>query len=453
MKIPSFLVCGLILSLPCGRVHGAVTLVAEQSAEISPTVRSLIARGVPVTSDKAGERMAVNAFDGFIHTSWTTTTAAGEKAWLEYHFDHGVRWVLAEYSVVNGGRTSAQDPREWELHASNDGVEWHILDTRKDPKFFGRRNAVNCKVELSEAYSRYRVVFTATDAETTWEISEIGFKVKALAPPPESPAIENERGCTMLSWMPVDKATGYSVWRAGALKGPYRLLVAGVTETYFKDLGPYEDADISYYAVSTDVGAVQGAISTPAGVTTQVAAPAQVKAVLGKGAVTLEWSPAPRAVAYVVRRALAAEGPYTDIASQITAPAYTDEGLSVGTAYYYVVSGVANGKEGAASAPVGALFPPLAPTGLASVPGKETVALSWNPVALAKAYKITRAESAEGPEEDVATVTEGTTYTDKVGKAIKTWHYTVYAVNDCGTSVASARVEGAAIRPAAWWRR
>ncbi|HEY9250245.1 MAG TPA: hypothetical protein VIO38_13980, partial [Rariglobus sp.] len=219
------------------------------------------------------------------------------------------------------------------------------------------------------------------------------------------------------------------------------------------DKGPFEDGEMSYYTVSSEVASGQGVMSTPVSAATPVAAPTDPKAKPGKGVVVLEWTPSPKAVAYVVRRSLVREGPYTVIASLITAPAYTDEGLSAGTAYHYVVCGVANGKEGVDTEPVSVLFPPLAPTGLAAEPTKDTIALKWNAVALATGYKVMRALAAGEPAAELATVTDGTRFTDKTVTAGQTYHYTVAAVNGCGRGEESAEVSASPIRPAAWWRR
>jgi hypothetical protein len=235
--------------------------------------------------------------------------------------------------------------------------------------------------------------------------------------------------------------------------GEYALVASGVQGTHFEDKGPFVDSETSYYTVSAELASAQGAQSVPVSIPTPLAPPAGLKGKLGTGVVVLEWTPSPKAVAYVVRRSLKKEGPYTVIGSQITAPAYTDQGLSEGVGYHYVVCGVANGKEGVDSAPFSALFPPGAPTGLAAEAGKETVALKWNAVALAKGYKILRAISAEGPKEEVGAVSgEMTTFTD-AAKFGKTYFYTVVAVNDCGTSAESAAVAASPLRPATWWRK
>ncbi|MEI7730246.1 MAG: MBG domain-containing protein [Verrucomicrobiota bacterium] len=128
-------------------------------------------------------------------------------------------------------------------------------------------------------------------------------------------------------------------------------------------------------ALPVNVGSytVVGAISDPtyvgsatATMTIFPAAPAGLGATPGDTVVTLSWSSAPGAASYNVKRSLKSGGPYTTI-TNVTALVFTDTGLSNGTNYYYVVSGVAAGLEGANSAQVSAK-PALVAPGIATQP-------------------------------------------------------------------------------------
>lgn len=69
----------------------------------------------------------------------------------------------------------------------------------------------------------------------------------------------------------------------------------------------------------------------------------------------LSWSAVTNAASYNVKRSTAKGGPYSTIATGVTATNYTDTGLNVGTTYYYVVSTVNAGAESANSAQVGVI--------------------------------------------------------------------------------------------------
>ena len=71
--------------------------------------------------------------------------------------------------------------------------------------------------------------------------------------------------------------------------------------------------------------------------------PKDLTAAPGDAAVFLNWTGSPDATSYTVKRSKTAAGPYTVVATADNPP-YTDEGLSNGTTYYYVVS--ATGPQG-----------------------------------------------------------------------------------------------------------
>ena len=77
------------------------------------------------------------------------------------------------------------------------------------------------------------------------------------------------------------------------------------------------------------------------------------------GQVSLTWSASAGATSYNVKRSPNSGGPYTTIANT-SSTNYTDTSVLDGTTYYYVVSAVGAGGEGANSAQVSAR-PPLPP--------------------------------------------------------------------------------------------
>lgn len=109
----------------------------------------------------------------------------------------------------------------------------------------------------------------------------------------------------------------------------------------------------------------------------------------GSGKIDLAWSPdssGPTPDHYAVYRATSVGGPYTEItsggcSSPMTAALCTDDTASPGTTYYYTVSGITSGVEGAQSDPttgIEALQPPALPdqpTVAVSAPG--AVQVTW----------------------------------------------------------------------------
>ena len=66
--------------------------------------------------------------------------------------------------------------------------------------------------------------------------------------------------------------------------------------------------------------------------------PASLAATASNAAVALTWPPATGAGSYLIGRSLVSGGPYTNLATGVTATNYLDTGLVNGTAYYYVVA-------------------------------------------------------------------------------------------------------------------
>ncbi|GIP60497.1 extracellular catalytic domain type 1 short-chain-length polyhydroxyalkanoate depolymerase [Paenibacillus woosongensis] len=81
-----------------------------------------------------------------------------------------------------------------------------------------------------------------------------------------------------------------------------------------------------------------GLNSSGGGSPTVPPAPTGLTATAGNASVSLSWAASPGASSYTVKRATMSGGPYTDVATEITATSYTNTGLTNGTTYYYVVS-------------------------------------------------------------------------------------------------------------------
>jgi hypothetical protein len=61
----------------------------------------------------------------------------------------------------------------------------------------------------------------------------------------------------------------------------------------------------------------------------------------GNARVLLSWNEVEAATSYTIRRSTTAGGPYTDVATAVTATSYQDTTVANGTTYYYVVAAVA----------------------------------------------------------------------------------------------------------------
>jgi beta-glucanase (GH16 family) len=157
-----------------------------------------------------------------------------------------------------------------------------------------------------------------------------------------------------LSWTASTGATSYNAKAATVSGGPYATIATGITTTTYSDMTAASGAT-TYYVVSAVNAGGESANSTQASATTPVSippAPTGLTATVpnGKGGrINLAWNTSTGATSYHVKRATVSGGPYTTIATGVTATTYNDSGLTSGTTYYYVVSAANSAGESANS--------------------------------------------------------------------------------------------------------
>ncbi|HEV7573012.1 MAG TPA: DNA/RNA non-specific endonuclease [Thermoanaerobaculia bacterium] len=180
------------------------------------------------------------------------------------------------------------------------------------------------------------------------------------------------------------------------------------------------------------------------------AAPTGVNATAGNGHVALTWSAVGGATSYNVKRSTTSGSGYATIASPATT-SYDDTSAANGTTYYYVISAVNSGVEGANSSqvsgtPAGA---PAAPLGVAATGGDTQISLAWNSVAGATSYNVKRSTTSGSGYSTIVSPTT-TSYIDTGLTNGTTYYYVITAVGPGGESVNSSEVSATpAVPPAA----
>ncbi|MGM8362192.1 cellulose binding domain-containing protein [Flavobacterium sp. ARAG 55.4] len=153
-----------------------------------------------------------------------------------------------------------------------------------------------------------------------------------------------------LSWTATTNATSYVVKRSLTSGGPYTNIQADITGTSFIDPSPAYEVN-NYYVVTALIGENESTISNEVSGAIAPAVPSNLAAVNNNGNVNLTWDSADGASVYNIKRATTSGGPYTEIAS-VSIPAYTDNNVTNGTAYYYVISSKGTTLESAISSEV-----------------------------------------------------------------------------------------------------
>jgi autotransporter-associated beta strand protein len=213
--------------------------------------------------------------------------------------------------------------------------------------------------------SSSNIVTFATTAGQTYLVASLG----PTAPPAltATPASSTQIN---LSWTAGGGATSYIVERGTASGGPYATIASGVSTTSYPDTSVPSNA-AAYYVVAsvnidgTSYNSSEASVGLP---------PMGLVVTGGSSQAILSWSaPATGATSYNVKRANVTGGPYTTITTGVTSTGYTDNSVVNGNTYYYVVSAVRNGFEGANSSEAVGY-----PTGSVDTWSASPTSANWN---------------------------------------------------------------------------
>jgi fibronectin type 3 domain-containing protein len=256
------------------------------------------------------------------------------------------------------------------------------------------------------------------------------------ASPPANVMATAGNGQVTLNWTAPLGATSYKVQRSITNGGPYTN-IASPAGTNYTDAG-LSNGTTYYYVLTALRGNSPSANSMQVSATPQVSAPAAPGSLIitaSNGQVTLAWAASFGATNYNVKQAIVSGGPYTTIAS-LNGTNYTETGLSNGVTYYYVVSAVSIGGEGANSSeasatPQGPL--PATPTALTATAANGQALVNWMAAPGATSYYVKRALASGGPYAIIAQPTSST-WTDLIVANGIRYFYVVSAVNEAGQS-------------------
>ena len=213
---------------------------------------------------------------------------------------------------------------------------------------------------LTNGVTYYYVVAAVGPAGTSANSAQVSASPVAIVQIPSAPTgLVGGAGNTLatLVWQVSAGATSYQLKRGLSSTGPF-VLVASPATAAFTDTGLVNGTPYFYVALavnSAGISANSVAVSvTPVQVVQIPLAPTGVSAVAGNAQITLSWTASPGASSYQVKRSLTGSSPFTFLATPSTT-AFTDVGLTNGSAYYYAIAAVNSAGPSADSLLVSAL--------------------------------------------------------------------------------------------------
>jgi endonuclease I/fibronectin type 3 domain-containing protein len=226
--------------------------------------------------------------------------------------------------------------------------------------------------------------------------------------------------------------------------GPYSLLATLAATTSYAD-SAVANGNTYFYTVTAVNPGGESDPSAYSGATPSCplpSAPLGLAATAGNAQVALSWASVAGATSYQVKRASVSGGPYTVLASGVTAVNYADATAANGTTYYYVVSAVNACGEGANSTQVSATPAapqvPAAPTNLTASAGKRKITLNWTDNATTEtSFRVERSLNGTSFTTVTTVAANLTSYTQNGLTSGTRYYYRVFAVNANGDSTAS----------------
>jgi fibronectin type 3 domain-containing protein len=238
---------------------------------------------------------------------------------------------------------------------------------------------------------------------------------------------------------------GYNIFRSTTPGGGYSKLNGSlVSSSDYTDNSVSNDTTYYYVVTAVDTSSNESGYSNEDSATptdmTPPAAPTGLAAMAGDATVSLDWNDNGEGDldGYNVYRSTTPGGGYSQLnGSLLSSSDYTDNSVSNGTTYYYVVTAVdtasnESGYSNEDSATPADATPPAAPTGLAATAGDATVSLDWddNGESDLDGYNVYRSTTPGGGYSQLnGALLSSSDYTDNSVSNDTTYYYIVTAVD------------------------
>jgi hypothetical protein len=128
------------------------------------------------SSEFSAVESAAKAFDNDFATSKWVTAVSYPPCWIKYDLGAGNEKTVTSYTITSGNDAPSRDPMNWTFEASNDNVNWTVLDTQIGQSFATRfqTKAYGPFINLT-AYRYYRLNISANHGANLTQIEELEF--------------------------------------------------------------------------------------------------------------------------------------------------------------------------------------------------------------------------------------------------------------------------------------
>ena len=131
--------------------------------------------GCGIITARSGSTAKYNgdrAFDNNNYTKWYNAVASG-ITWIQYQFCSNAAYAINSYSLTSADDIVTRDPKTIGLSASNNGVDYTLLDSRANVAFTSRFQTRTFNFANSIPYKYYRFEFTSSPGSDGLQLSEI----------------------------------------------------------------------------------------------------------------------------------------------------------------------------------------------------------------------------------------------------------------------------------------
>jgi hypothetical protein len=167
-----------IESAPPTIERSSVTAIPKMTSNTSPSGRAFASSIYSDTYD------AYKAFNQIDETEGYATASNVTSGYLGYEFSSPI--VIGQYAVrsIHSSANLNKMPKDWTFEASNDGVNWIVLDTQKNQLWSTSYTDKSYNIQNVTSYLRYRLNWSTNGAGSGYtDVNELKmFEVIRITP-------------------------------------------------------------------------------------------------------------------------------------------------------------------------------------------------------------------------------------------------------------------------------